>query len=78
MGSLTRRKCGRRKSDGSGGTSKLTVSKMPTKVSAGHPRWSALPEGPLLRMFELMALEDDGRDRVSHDGSPLRRNCAVA
>lgn len=34
-----------------------------TKVS-GHPRWKALPEGPLLRMFEIMALQDDGRDRV--------------
>lgn len=72
MGSMTRRKCGRRKSDVSGGTSKLTVSKMPTKVSGGHPRWSALPEGPLLRMFELMAVENDGRDRVSNAGSPCR------
>lgn len=34
-----------------------------TKVS-GHPRWNALPEGPLLRMFEVMAFQDDGRDRV--------------
>ena len=34
-----------------------------TKVS-GHPRWNALPEGPLLRMFEVMALQDDGQHRV--------------
>ncbi|KAL3138206.1 hypothetical protein ABBQ38_005427 [Trebouxia sp. C0009 RCD-2024] len=62
MGSVTRRQLSRRKSSGSScGTSKLAVSKMPTK-SAGHvPRWSALPEGPLLRMFEVMAWQDDGR-----------------
>ncbi|KAL0053055.1 hypothetical protein WJX82_000228 [Trebouxia sp. C0006] len=35
---------------------------MPTKVSAGPPRWNALPEGPLLRMFEVMAAQDDGRN----------------
>ena len=66
MGSVTRRQLSRRKSSGSScGTSKLTVSKMPTK-SAGHvPRWSALPEGPLLRMFEVMAWQDDGRALVS-------------
>ncbi len=60
-----RRKGGRRKTtDASCGTSKLTNSTMPTKVSAGPPRWNALPEGPLLRMFEVMAAQDDGRNRV--------------
>ncbi|DBA87187.1 TPA: hypothetical protein ACH3X2_005191 [Trebouxia sp. C0005] len=65
MGSSMRRKGGRRKTtDPSCGTSKLTNSTMPTKVSAGHPRWNALPEGPLLRMFEVMAAQDDGRNRL--------------
>lgn len=50
--------------DASCGTSKLTNSTMPTKVSAGPPRWNALPEGPLLRMFEVMAAQDDGRNGV--------------
>ena len=47
---------------------------MPTKVSAGHPRWNALPEGPLLRMFEVMAAQDDGRNRVC---IPSRACCYV-
>ena len=40
------------------------MGKMPTKVPAGQPRWNALPEGPMLRMFEVMAAQDDGRHRV--------------
>lgn len=65
MGSLTRRQLGRRKSSASScGTSKLTVNRVTATKVAGRPRWNALPEGPLLRMFEVMALQDDGRDRV--------------
>lgn len=70
MGSVTRRQLGRRKSSGSScGTPKLTVrNRTATKVSR-HPRWSALPEGPLLRMFEVMAWQEDGRDRVKRAGN---------
>lgn len=85
MGNTAQRKGTRRKL--SRCTSKLACSKAPTKTSGQSARWSNLPEGPLLRMFEVMMGQQDGRSRVSEAdlriyqllcGIPLVRHPAVA
>lgn len=75
MGNSSRRRNARRKQPGC--TSKLTC-KVSAKVSGQSAHWSNLPEGPLLRMFEVMAGQEDGRSRVSAADTPLSVSCSVA
>lgn len=59
MGHANKRKIARRKEP-------RPACKVLAKASPdASARWSNLPEGPLLRMFEVMVGQDDGRSRVS-------------
>jgi hypothetical protein len=49
-------------------------------VPAPEGCWSTLPEGPLLRVFELLHKDKDGKEAVSgaHAGLQLRPRGAVS